>query len=233
MECEINHQDGKYAYYAPLLDWQIDKLKKIVNYLGQGRANLCVKDVHDLYMEYLDNSVNRETGFTPFTALRLLADIALPYVDDLWYFDCDVAITGNIESYYHEYIRKNCEYGAYVTPEACDGKGEMVAGVMFMNLRKMRETNFLETARRNYNTNEYRFPDQYAIRDTGNPDRFPPTLGYCDDLYECQEIPLIIHFTNKINPKIYMVDDRDYFFRKFPFLKDAQEGISLIDTIQK
>lgn len=230
MECVIERQDGIGIHYMPLQDWQIKKLQAIVKYLGQGKSNLCIKDVHDLYMQYLDNSVNRETDFTPYTALRLLADLALPHVDHLWYFDCDIAITGNIENYYHSYILKDCAYGAYVTPDTEDCPGEMVAGVMFMNLKKMKETNFLKTARYNYNTYEYIFPDQCAIRDTGSPERFPPTLGYCEDLNDCITLPLIIHFTNHIVPKIYGSKSREYFFRTFPFLNYAKEGIALIDT---
>lgn len=232
MDCDIyNEQEGRGVLYRSLLDWQKDRLFKIVKYLGQGHSNLCIKDVHDLYMEYLDKSVNRYTSFTPYTALRLLADIALPYVNDLWYFDCDVTINGNIEEYYNTYIRKGCPYAAYVTPGACDGKGEMVAGVMFMNLAEMRSTNFLERARFNYNHNEYNYPDQCAIRDVGGPEIFPPTLGYCDNLDDCLELPLIIHFTNKIGPKIYAAKNSETFYRKFNFLKYAKEGLALIDTI--
>lgn len=227
----INPQTGEAHNYYALQDWQRGKLQKIVQYLGKGKANLVIKDVTELYLKYLDNSVNRYTGFTPLASLRLLADIALPNVNNLWYFDCDVAITGDISSYYNYYSQKDCLYGAYVAQDACDGKGEMITGVMFMNLKKMRDTKFLEQARYNYNHNLYEFPDQMAIRDTGDPEIFPSTLGYCDDLYECLELPLIIHFTNLISLKIYFAKSREYFFRKFPFLKYAQEGIDLLDTI--
>jgi lipopolysaccharide biosynthesis glycosyltransferase len=233
MDCEIiNEETHCVAQYHKLLDWQIDKLRKIVRYLGNGHSYIKIIDVHDLYMEHLDHSVNRYTGFTPFTALRLLADIALPLVDYTWYFDSDIVITGDIKYYYDMYINKDCYYGAYVTPEACNGKGEMVAGVMFMNLEKMRRDNFLFTARRNYNHTLYQFPDQMAIRDTADPEIFPPTLGYCEDFFDCVETPLIVHFTNQIGgPKIYSAKNREYFFRKWPFLKYAQEGIALVDTI--
>lgn len=232
MDCKIINEDNhSVTEYFSLLPWQREKLERIVKYLGGGNSHLIIKDVHDLYMQFLDNSVNRYTSFTPYTALRLLADIALPYVNDLWYFDCDVSINGDISQYYNEYIQKQCSYAAYVTPEACYGKGEMVAGVMFMNLAKMREEKFLLQARYNYNNILYNYPDQCAIRDVKAPEIFPPTLGYCEELEDCLELPLIIHFTNKITPKIYCSKNREYFFRRFPFLKYAQEGLALIDTI--
>lgn len=232
MDCDIyNEEEGRGTRYAGLTDWQIERLHKIVKYLGGGTSYLCVKDVHDLYMQYLDQSVNRYTNFTPYTALRLLADIALPHVNDCWYLDCDVTVNGNIEEYYHSYIRKGCSYAAYVTPDACDGEGEMVAGVMFMNLTIMRNNDFLKRARHNYNHNLYNYPDQCAIRDVESPTIFPPTLGFCDDLDECLEIPLILHFTNHISPKIYCAKNRETFFRKFNFLQYAKDGLILINTI--
>lgn len=231
MDVELdNTETCTITRYVSLLPWQRDKLKKIVRYLDNN-SNICFIDTHDLYMKYLDDSVNKFTHFTPYTALRLLADIALPQIDDVLYLDADVAITGNITDIYYNYANKGCNYAAYVTPDACDGKGEMVAGVMFMNLALMRESGFLKKARLNYKQNEYPFPDQCAIRDAGDPERFPPTIGYCDYLEDCTELPLVIHFTNFIVPKIYCAKNREYFFRKFPFLKYAQEGISLLDTI--
>lgn len=232
MECDIrNDAEGYGIRYNSLFDWQRKRLTKIVRYLGEGNSNLCIKDVHDLYIKYLDQSVNRYTSFTPYGALRLLADIALPHVNHLWYFDCDVTVNGNIESYYQSYIQKGCPYAAYVTPDACNGKGEMVSGVMFMNLDIMRQTEFLKQARFNYNNNIYNYPDQCAIRDAGRPEIFPSTLGYCDNLDDCLELPLIIHFTNQIGPKIYAAKNQELFFRKFNFLKYAKDGLALLDTI--
>lgn len=231
MDCTIeNPESGCGFRYLGLQDWMKEKLTKIVKYLGKGHSQIIFKDVHEEYMEYLDNSVNRYTGFTPYTALRLLADKVLPHIHHLWYFDCDVAITGNIEGYYYQYCQQNFPYAAYVTPDACDGEGEMVAGVMFMNLDEMRKTNFLATARRNYNNTLYNFPDQCAIRDTAPPVEFPPTLGYCESLLDCKTLPLIIHFTSLVGSKIY-TEQRAKFFRRFPFLQYAEEGIKKLDQI--
>lgn len=232
MDCDIrNDAEGYGIKYKALTDQQRKRLTKIVDYVSGGQSNLCIKDVYDLYIHYLDQSVNRYTRFTPYAALRLVADIALPYVNELWYFDCDVAVNGNIESYYDTYIRKHCTYGAYVTPDVCDGRGEMITGVMFMNLAVMREQDFLKQARFNYNHNLYNYPDQCAIRDAGSPEIFPPTLGYCEELENCLELPLIVHFTNKISPKIYMAKNKETFYRKFNFLNYVKEGLALINTI--
>ena len=44
-------------------------------------------------------------------------------------------------------------------------------------------------------------------------------------------LPLIIHFTNKIEPKIYYSKSRKFFFKKFSFLKYANEGIMMLDEV--
>lgn len=230
MDYELEHSDY-IQMFKSLEPWQREKLKKIVRYLSCGKSHIFIKDVKEPYEKYLAESVNKFTNFTPFTSLRLLADIVLPHVDYCYQLDCDVVVNGNITSYYEKQRQQDILYGAYITPDACEGKGEMVAGVMFMNLRRMRNEGFLERARMNYNQNEYIFPDQCALRDAGGaPESFPATLGYCEDLYDCKELPLILHFTNKISPKIYCAPNRESFFRKFTFLKYAKEGIEKLDT---
>lgn len=198
--------------YVSLNDWMKTKLRKIVR--------------------YLDNSINRYTSFSPFAGLRLCADVLLPYVDNLLYLDCDVAITGNIESFYRDFCGKDVYYGAYISPGACEGNGEMVSGALFMNLSKIRKDNFLERARYNYNVNNYKYPDQMALRDVGDPEPFPASIGYCESLEDFTEgLPLIIHFTNAIEPKIYYAKNRKQFFNRFPFLKYVDEIVHRLDTI--
>lgn len=226
-----NAETGVGIIYKSLEDWQKNKLRKIVKYLDR-YSNITFINAREAYFKYgLDDSVNRLTGFTPFAALRLVADVLLPRVDKVLYFDCDVAITGDISEFYGNFCNKDIHYGAYITPEACDGLGEMVSGVMFMNLEKMRKTKFLEKARNNYCKNLYHYPDQMALRDVESPEKFPQTIGYCDDLDEFDGIPLVIHFTNRVSPKIYTAKNREFFFKKFPFLNYAKEGITLLDTI--
>lgn len=225
-----NPETGEGIVYHSPVDWQRNKLNKIVRYLDRN-SHITFVDAKEEYFKCLDDSVNRYTCFTPFAALRLVADKLLPFVDRVLYFDCDVAVTGNILEFYNNFCAKDIYYGAYVTPEACEGLGEMVSGVMFMNLDKMRKDRFLERARKNYCTNQYYYPDQMALRDVGDPEKFPPTIGYCDNLDEFDGLPLVIHFTNQISPKIYCAKNREFFFKKFPFLKYAKEGIALLDTM--
>lgn len=232
MDMEMPHPDGMVQVFKSITPDQRKKLIKIVKYFDSKHSNICFVDTYDLYMKYLDGGANQYSSFTPFAALRLIADEALPYVDSVLYLDCDTTVNADVSDVYNEYSKKDCNYAAYVTPFACDGKGEMVSGVMIMNLWKMRQTGFLAQARQNFLSNCYKYPDQEALRDAGDPVMLPADVGYCETLEECLEIPRITHFTNKLSPKIYDFSHghgTEYFYRRYSFLSYAKKGIELMD----
>lgn len=231
MDIIVTHKD-KVHEYRKINDQQRKWLKKIVNYVGQGNVNICFIECESVYHKYLERSVNACTPFTPYAALRLLADIILPDIDDLLYLDADIAIQGPIESMYHKYLIENpYQYAASCAYEACNFQGEMVSGILLMNLAKMRETNFLKKARENYNKNLYTYPDQMALRDTGDYLRLPETYGYIKELESCYYDPIILHFTNRLIPKIYSstnINAKDYFYKRYPQFNYVKEGLELL-----
>jgi lipopolysaccharide biosynthesis glycosyltransferase len=231
MDIEIdNEETGEHFVYRGLNDWQKSKLRRIVKYFDKN-SHITIIDAKDYYLEHLKDSPNKYSCFTPYATLRLMADIILPHVHNVLYLDCDTAVMGDITGVYEEYTHKDCNYAAWMAEDACDGEGEMVSGVMIMNLDKMRETGFLATARRNYMQNKYRYPDQDAIRDAGKPVHLPQYFGFCNNLDDCFDMPLVLHFTNQLSPKIYTDKGRTYFFKKFPFLQYVKDGVELIDRI--
>lgn len=223
--------NGKGMYFVGLLPWQKERMEKIVRYLDP-TSRITFHDTHDLYMQYFWKNPNEWSPFTPYTMLRLFADIELPYLNHILYLDCDVAVQGDIISMYWEYLQKGAMYCAYVCPDACQYEGEMVAGIMLMDLKRMRETGFLEEARKNLCTHVYRYPDQDAIRDTGiKPYPLPETYSYMEDLEKCHYTPTILHFTNRLTPKIYCEEGATYFYRRYPQFQYVKEGLQLLDTI--
>ena len=234
MNIIIQSNDG-VREFRRIDDRQRKWLKKIVGYVGQGKADICFLDCEELYHQYLEKSVNANTPFTPYAGLRLIADKLLPDIDDLLYLDTDTAIQGPIEGMYHKYINENpYNYAASYASKACDGKGEMVSGVLLMNLKRMRETGFLNIARDNYNNNLYRYPDQMALRDAGECMRLPETYGYMEELESCYYDPVILHFTNKLSPKIYNQSIRnikDVFYKRYPQFKYVKDGLELLSKL--
>ena len=131
---------------------------------------------------------------------------------------------------YHGYLSKGAEYCAYSIPYACEWEGEMVAGVLLLNLDKIREPGFFERARKNINENVYRFPDQMAIRDAGKPYPLPETYNYMFSLYKLCYVPHIIHFTNEIEGKIY-AEGRTVFYKRYPQFAYIRDGLDVIRSI--
>lgn len=229
-----SNRDESYHSYFSLDPDQREWLKRIVSYLDQD-SNIAFIDCEEFYHNLLEGGVNEDTPFTPFTAVRLMADEMLPDIDDILYLDCDIAIQGNLEPMYYDYLENNpYEYAISCAYDAYDGEGEDVAGVLLMNLRKMRESGFLKNARELYKVNEYRFPDQMAIRDTGKGKRLPETYGYMEEIEKCTYTPVILHFTNNLHPKIYnssIPNIEEYFYRRYPQFKYVQDGLKLLHTI--
>ncbi len=219
---------GEWRSFSAVDSEDLRWLESIVKY-HDSRSHIKVVDVSSLYAEYLENNPNRESGFTPFTTLRLLADLALPEVGDALYLDCDVIVQKNLGDMYYGYLPKCEDYCAYSIPYACDWEGEMVAGVLLLNLDKIRKNGFLSRARDNINRNQYRFPDQMALRDAGKPYPLPETYNYMFSLYKLCYEPHIIHFTNEIEGKIYS-DGKTLFYKKFPQFRYIEEGL---DTVRR
>lgn len=218
------------VHYEGLTQWQKNKLKHIVNYLDP-HSNIVFIDAAPYYSQYLEESVNCFSAFTPYASLRLIIDQALPFINDVLYFDCDIAVTGNFQAMYEECKNNKQEWAfAVYEPNACNNEGEMVSGVMFFNLDVARKNNSFVRARHNYNVNLYRYPDQMALRDSGDIAKLNATYGYMWDYKKNNITPIIIHFTCELSPKIYTTFPA-HFYRVFPEFEYVLKGVRLLDTI--
>lgn len=226
-----NNRPMEQRYFEGLGEWHKNKLRKIVNHLDSS-STITFVDTEEMYKKYFWHNPNEYSWLTPYAPLRTLAEVALPYVPHILYMDCDTAVTGDISTMYWSYLQKGYDYCAYVENNARSGEGEMVSGVMLMNLDKIRQSGFLDRARKNIMETEYEYYDQGAIEDAGKPFPLPDEYSYIHELEVMDHIPTILHFTNQLNPKIYDTSKgREYFFRRYPFLKYVKEGIELLDTI--
>lgn len=215
--------------YTAIRDYKRKLMRRIVKYFDSN-SNITFIDARQYYDKYLANSPNWCSGFTPYAPLRLLTGKILPHLDHLLYLDCDTIVCKNLEPYYNKYCFTDHEYAAYRIPEACDMRGEMISGVLFMNLKKCRETGFFDRAIYNYCHNEYLYPDQMAIRDTCEPLDIEETLNYMRNLETCLTDPVIIHFSSELELKIYQTD-WVVFFRRYPQFKYIDQYIEIIDGL--
>ena len=215
--------------YCAISEESQNWLKFMVHFMDKN-STITFIDTRELYDEFLSNSVNRTTSFTPYAALRLLIDMALPDLNRCLYLDADTIVQGSLQEMYDRYTKIHSEYAAYVVPSAKEGFGEMISAVLVMNLDRMRETHFLDRARYFYNTVKSVFPDQAAISLVAEPVKLEETYGYLEDHRKCPYKPIILHFTN-VNYKIYSYDNRGEWYRMYPEHLYLKNGIDMVFEI--
>lgn len=121
-------------------------------------------DVTDLYMRELGGCPNESAYCSPYTLVRLLADLVDGMPDKLLYLDADIMFNRDIHLLYDIDI-EDCEYAA-----ARDHYGKYLlypnyinAGVLLMNMKKMRGNHVMEKARGFLREKKMLFADQSAL----------------------------------------------------------------------
>jgi lipopolysaccharide biosynthesis glycosyltransferase len=120
-------------------------------------------DVTDLYETHLKQNANEGCYCSPYTLLRLLADLTdMP--DKLLYLDIDIMFNRDVHLLYdidvegYEYAAARDHYGKYlINPNYVN------AGVLLFNLKYMKETGLLRKARELIKVKKLVFADQSAI----------------------------------------------------------------------
>lgn len=149
--------------YTDITDSQIEFLNKVVKEKNI-ENNVIKKDVTNLYKQEFEGSANETAYCTPYTLLRLLADLDPTMPDKILYLDIDMMAGGDISKLYnidienYEYAAVKEKYGSWIIrPDYIN------AGMLLMNLKKMKETKLLEKAREKIKHKKMLFADQDAI----------------------------------------------------------------------
>ena len=149
--------------YRPIHDEMIQKLADIAK--TYHTDNRVVKiDVTRLYEEEFANCPNEQCYCSPYTLLRLFADRIEEIPDKILYLDVDtmfqrdVCLLYDIDISGFEYAAANDHYGKYLI-----SPGYINAGVLLLNMKKIRETGLLNKARNLICTKKLIFADQSAI----------------------------------------------------------------------
>ena len=121
-------------------------------------------DVSKIYRQEFAHCPNEMAYCSPYTLLRLFADIVPDMPDKLLYLDIDLLFNRDITLLYniqlegYEYAAARDHYGKYlIHPNYIN------AGVLLFNLKEMKETKLLEKARELIKTKKLLFADQSAI----------------------------------------------------------------------
>lgn len=149
--------------YTCITDKQVKFLEQVVK--SKNVNNKIVKiDVTNLYEEEFGHCKNENAYCTPYTLLRLLADKVEDLPDKILYLDIDMMAGDDISKLYnidisdYEYAAVKEKYGHLIIRY-----DYINAGMLLLNMNKIKETGLLEKARKLIKTRKLLFADQDAI----------------------------------------------------------------------
>ena len=229
MDCEVDYTEQHVIRgFKAISKDQADWLTYMVRFMDVD-STVEVHDMAAIHEQYFARAVNNTSNFTPYAALRLALD-RIPEIPHCLYLDADIIVQENLIFMYDRYLSQEIEIAAYSSPGACEGWGELVSGVMVMDLERMRETGRLERARQFYHRFPYKYPDQMAIEKSGKWTRLSPDYDYIEDHKKAEFKPAILHFTNNNEGKICTMREGD-FYRFYPEHMPLYEGIQTIKNV--
>ncbi len=149
--------------YTPIDDGIIEYFDGIIK--SYNKENRVIKiDVTDIYKKEFAGCPNEGAYCSPYTLIRLFADMIDGMPDKLLYLDADIMFNRDVHLLYdtdvseYEYAAARDHYGKYmISPNYVN------AGVLLFNLKKMKETGLLQKARELIKTKKLVFADQSAI----------------------------------------------------------------------
>lgn len=221
--------------YTEMKDEQISFLQQVVK-SKNNENNVTKIDVTDLYENEFGKCVNETAYCTPYTLLRLLADKIEGMPNKLLYLDIDMMCAGDISELYntdisdYEYAAVREKYGSkIIRPDYIN------AGMLLLNMKKIRETGLLEKARALIKTKKMLFADQDAIFRSTTKKKILPRK-YNEQSKFNGKNTVICHFCKRLlwrpfphteNYKQWNVEEVHKILKCYAFDEDLKEYLEL------
>lgn len=221
--------------YISMSDEQIKFLNKVVK--SKNVDNKVTKiDVTDLYEKEFGHGKNENAYCTPYTLLRLMADLIPEIPDKILYLDIDMMAAKDISELYnidiseYEYAAVREKYGSkIIRPDYIN------AGMLLLNMNKIKETGLLKKARELIKKRKLLFADQDAIFWSTSKKLLLPRK-YNEQSKFNRKDTVICHFCKRLmllpyphteNFKQWQVDDIHRELKCYAFDEDLTEYIKL------
>lgn len=183
--------------YTAITDKQVDFLNKVVK--SKNTKNKITKlDVTSLYEKEFGKCKNENAYCTPYTLLRLLIDLIPNIPDKILYLDIDMMANKDISELYnidvseYEYAAVREKYGSkIIRPDYIN------AGMLLLNMIKIRQTNLLKKARELIKKKKMIFADQDAIFWSTTKKKLLPRK-YNEQAFFNREETIICHFCKRM-----------------------------------
>ena len=221
--------------FTSITEEQVDFINRVVQ--EKNPANLVEKiDVTDVYEREFGGCVNETAYCTPYTLLRLLADLYPQLPDKLLYLDIDIMIAGDIRKLWdidvteYEYAAVKEKYGCWlIRPDYFN------AGMLLLNMAKIRETGLLAKARELIRRKKLLFADQSAIFKSTTKKKLISRI-YNEQSKFNRKGTVVCHFCKRLmflpyphteNYKQWNVEEIHRYLHCFTFDSDLEEYLRL------
>lgn len=226
--------------YLPITQEQAAFLEKTVkSYNPENSVRLI--DVTDLYRKYFAGCPNEGAYCSPYTLIRLFADLVDGMPDKLLYLDIDLLFQHDVHLLYdidiegYEYAAARDHYGKYIL-----NPNYINAGVILFNMKECRRTGLFDKARAWIQRKKLTFADQSAIiRSTTRKKMLPQRFN---DQKFLHKHTVVRHFSKRLfylpyphtdNIKQWHVDRVHKVFGYHQFDDILNEYLELKDKFQK
>lgn len=226
--------------YTPVSEEEVSFLQEVAaSYHPENRVERV--DVTKLYEKEFAHCPNESAYCSPYTLLRLFADLVDGMPDKLLYLDVDILLNRDITLLYetdvtgYEYAAARDHYGKYlIRPDYIN------AGVLLLNLAEIRKTGLFVKARALIREKKLVFADQSAvIRSTTRKKLLPQKFN---DQKFLHRHTVVRHFSKRLfylpyphtaNIKQWMVSEIHRVFHYYVFDDILYEYIYLIRKFRR
>ena len=226
--------------YTCITDEQVAFLDRVIK--SKKIDNKVTKiDVTNLYENEFYKCKNETAYCTPYTLLRLLADLVPDLPNKILYLDIDMMANDDISKLYnidiseYEYAAVKEKYGSiFIWPDYIN------AGMLLLNMNKIKETKLLEKARNLIKTKKMLFADQDAIYRSTTKKLLIPRK-YNEQSSFKRKDTVICHFCKRLmllpyphteNYKQWQIDDIHRELKCYTFEEDLKEYLILKEQYQ-
>ena len=210
--------------YTAISEKMITFLDKVAKQYNSNNSVIRV-DVTALYEKQFAHCSNEDAYCSPYTLLRLFADEVPDMPDKILYLDVDILFNRDICLLYDtdvsdvEYAAARDHYGKYlIRPDYVN------AGVLLLNLKKIKETGLLVKSRKLIREKKLVFADQSAvIRSTSKKKMLPQKFN---DQKFLHKSTVVRHFSKRLfylpyphidNIKQWRVSDMHRIYHYYAF----------------
>lgn len=220
--------------FLPITDAQVSFLNNVLR--EKNPENQVKKlDVTEIYEQEFHKCVNETAYCTPYTLLRLLADMIPEIPDKLLYLDIDIMIAGDIKQLWdidvtdYEYAAVKEKYGCWlIRPDYFN------AGMLLLNMKKIRETGLLVKARELIRIKKLLFADQSAIFKSTTKKKLIPRIYNEQSKFDKKDT-IVCHFCKRLmfrpyphteNYKQWQVEEIHKYLHCHTFDADLEEYLA-------